>query len=165
MLDIAQLRVYVIRPVLQYLNLWSDVAENLVTGTAIQESRATYIKQQGNGPAVGLFQMEPVTHDDCWNNYIKYHGDLADKLRGLMITNTSTPKPWIGAVPANEMAGNLYYATAMCRVKYLRMPAALPANNIAAIGAYWKQWYNTPQGAGTADEFIQNYTTYNKYPS
>lgn len=162
MIDIGQLRVYVVRPVLTYLNMWSDVAENLVIGTAIQESHATYLKQVGGGPAVGIFQMEPFTHDDTWSNYINYHPDLARLLHGLTMSISSIHPNTINSISANEMIGNLYYATAMCRVRYMRVPAALPNNDVNGLAAYWKQWYNTPNGAGTIQEFVNNYNTYNK---
>ncbi len=40
---------------------------------------------------------------------------------------------------------NLAYATAMCRVHYLRVPRPLPdAGAVRAMGEYWKRHYNTP---------------------
>ncbi len=50
---------------------------------------------------------------------------------------------------------NLAYATAMCRVYYIRVPHPLPdAGDVRAMGEYWKRHYNTPQGRGTVDEFV-----------
>jgi len=62
-LDAGQLRMYVVRPVLRVMSAWSQPAEDLVMGTAAQESRLTYLRQLGGGPALGLWQMEPATHD------------------------------------------------------------------------------------------------------
>ena len=161
MLDVAQLRVLVVRPVLKYLDMWSESAENLIIGTAIQESHLTYLKQLGGGPAVGLFQMEPNTHDDLWTNYIKFRPPIVTKLQGLTFNRLIQDR--FIPIAANEMIGNMYYATAMCRIHYKRVPAPLPSSNPKDLAMYWKQHYNTPQGAGTPAEFISNYKKYNKF--
>ena len=69
-LDVNQVRLYVVRPALQEIGLWSQVAENLVLGTAVTESRLKYLKQLGKGPALGIFQMEPFTHNDIWRTHL-----------------------------------------------------------------------------------------------
>lgn len=161
MIDISHLRNFVVRPVLQYLNMWSEVSENLVVGTAIQESHATYLKQMGGGPALGIYQMEPATHDDIWKNYIAFRQPLADTMRGLMIARY-TSVPLFLKTGAEEMIGNLFYATAMCRLRYKRVPEVIPETSLQGIAYYWKRWYNTPLGAGTEEEFINNYRKYNK---
>jgi len=163
MIDIAQLRILIIRPTLHYMNMWSEAAEDLVVGTAIQESRATYLKQMGNGPALGIFQMEPATHDDIWVNYINYRASLRVDLNYLTMKMSGAHSNTINQIPAQEMIGNLYYATAMCRLQYKRVPAALPSRDVGQLAAYWKQYYNTPLGAGTVDEFVHNFKKYNKY--
>lgn len=161
MLNVIHLRTLIVRPVLEYLDMWSEVAENLVIGTAIQESRLTHLQQLGGGPAVGIYQMEPNTHTDLWNNYIRFRPTLVTKLNNLRVDS-----PFDGQflkVPSYEMIGNLYYATAMCRIHYRRAPSPLPPNDVPLIAAYWKKYYNTPLGAGTVQEFIDNYTKFNKY--
>lgn len=66
-INCEQLRLYVIRPTLEKIELWSEAAENLLLGTTAQESHmGTYIKQVGKGPALGIYQMEPATHKDIW---------------------------------------------------------------------------------------------------
>ena len=146
-LDPHQLRDLVIRPTLQRLGLWSDAVEELVLGTAIQESGLQYLQQLGNGPARGLWQMERPTHDDIWTNFL--HGRT--KL-GLNILGPYT-KP-----DHARLAWDLAYACAMCRVHYLRCPQALPlAGDIEAQAAYWKHAYNTPLGAGMATQYVANW--------
>ena len=56
-LDAKQLRELVIRPALMEIELWSEAAEELVLGTAIVESRLSFIKQLGSGPAFGLWPL------------------------------------------------------------------------------------------------------------
>ena len=60
-LDAKQLRELVIKPALLEIELWSEAAEELVLGTAIVESRLSFIKQLGSGPALGFWQIEPDT--------------------------------------------------------------------------------------------------------
>ena len=71
-----EFRESVIKPTLEKMGLWSESAESLILGTAIQESRLKYRKQIGGGPALGLFQMEPFTHDSIRNDYLDYRKEL-----------------------------------------------------------------------------------------
>ena len=53
-----------------------------------------------------------------------------------------------------ELVRNLAYATAICRVRYARVPGALPAaHDIDGLAAYWKAHYNTALGKGTAADW------------
>lgn len=80
-MDVKQLTELVIRPTLQKLGLYSAAAEQLVVGTIFVESRAKYLKQIGNGPALSIVEMEPATHDDIWQNYLAYRTELSEKVR------------------------------------------------------------------------------------
>lgn len=154
------LRELIIRPTLEEFELWSEAAENLLMGTAAQESHLGYYLKQnlngddGNGVALGLFQMEPKTHMDIWLNYLTYKKPLCKAILAKFTCNGVHP-------PADEMVCNLKYATIMCRIHYLRVKEPIPdANNISALASYWKTYYNTLQGKGTISEFIYNYEKY-----
>ena len=82
-LDAKQLRELVIRPALMEIELWSEAAEELVLGTAIVESRLSFIKQLGSGPALGLWQIEPDTHRNSYDNFLEYREGLYDWVMGL----------------------------------------------------------------------------------
>lgn len=155
--DVVTFRSNVVRPVLQRLALWSQVAENLLVGTALQESLLTYTVQQGGGPALGYFQCEPATHDDIWNNYLKYRTTLASKVRSFIQNDDGTTPP-----DAKIMIDNPYYSAAMARIKYLRSPLPLPADpdDIMALANFWKTVYNTVLGAGKPQEFYDKYVKY-----
>ena len=82
MIHPGHLLFQVINPVLRSMDAWSIAAENLILGTAVQESECGYyLHQLGDGPALGIYQMEPATHDDCWNNFLKYRHDLSDPIK------------------------------------------------------------------------------------
>lgn len=152
LLDVAQFRTYVVKPVLEYLDMYSPAMENLIVGTALQESKLTYLKQLGNGPAIGVYQMEPATFKDHFVNYLTYHQGLKTKLTGL--------RTGLYDNDAAELAGNLYFATAMAAIHYKRRlkDAILPAaTDIAALAKIYKKFYNTPLGKATEEQFIKNY--------
>ena len=77
-MDPKQLTLLVVRPTLKKLGLYSLAAERLIVGTIYQESHAKYLKQLGNGPALGVIQMEPATYGDIWDNYLAYKRTLAN---------------------------------------------------------------------------------------
>ncbi len=143
MIDPLQFRLLVIRPALVRLGLWSLAAERLLLGTALVESRLTYLKQKP-GPALGLYQMEPATHFDIWKTYLAYRPGLALKVKGLAV----------GLPRAEQMVWNLFYATAMARLKYRRDRHALPGeHDLVGLGAYYKRVFNTYEGQGSAASF------------
>jgi hypothetical protein len=135
----------IIRPAIESIGMWSPSAEDLLLGTAIQESRLTYIRQLGGGPARGLWQMEPFTHDDIWTHFLAFRSALATKVRAL-------------GHSADELETNHPYAAAMARLKYYRSPLHMPAHgDINGYAHLWKVVYNTAGGAGTEAEFLENY--------
>jgi hypothetical protein len=151
MLNPTHVRELIIEPALLSLNLRSEAAVELVLGTAIQESSLTFLRQLEDGPAIGLFQMEPATHDDLYKNFIAYRAD-----RFMPALQATERHAGIGA--AGRMAGNLWYAAMMCRLHYFRVPDALPAaGDIEAQAAMWKKVYNTHLGAGTEEEYLENW--------
>ena len=137
----------VVIPTLKELDMYSEEACLLVVGTAIQENRLHYLKQIPSGIAKGICQMEEATHDDIWDNFLKYKPEIKEKLMGL--TNQSMDL-------VDQLKGNLYYAVAMCRIHYYRVSEPLP-NDLAGMARYWKKYYNTELGKGTVEEFIHNY--------
>ena len=92
-----------------------------------------------------MYQIEPATHGDVWQNFLAYRGPLA-----------SLVQHYAGFWPSrvDQLATNLAYATAICRVIYLRAPEELPAELAPdPLAAYWKAQYNTPGGAGRPEEY------------
>jgi hypothetical protein len=140
----------VIIPALTITGTDDPRARKLLLGTGAQESGLRSIVQD-HGPAIGPFQMEPVTHDDIWKNF------LADK-PVLVASISRLVAPADRGKGAILMLAYPQYAAAMCRMHYLRVPSPLPsADDLPGQAAYWKQHYNTPQGAGTVEEYIANY--------
>jgi hypothetical protein len=150
MIAVKDFKTYVIQPALKHMHLYSPAAEELLLGTALQESRLMYLRQLGPGPARGVFQMEPATHDDIWKNYLKYRNVTA------ILVSELTHK-----VVADSLMTDMLYAAAMCRIHYLRVPKKLPEQgDYEAQAAYWKEFYNTFEGAGTEEEYLENWNSY-----
>lgn len=148
----------IVRVALNRMAMPSSDAERLLMGTAAQESEGfKYVRQTGGGPALGYFQMEPATHDDCWTNYILFKPQLKSAVVACLVPNVIPP----GAkMPhASLLLTNNIYAAAMARVKYLRAPGAIPHTGLA-LAHYWKDNYNTKFGAGTVEQFRASWNTY-----
>lgn len=149
---------HVIRPTLGYLQgqdaatIDSDGAAELLLGTAAQESKLRALDQASAGddvtlgPAYGLWQIEPATHDDLWATFLSGRPALAARVRALCAAHPS---------PATQLATNLAYACAIARLVYFRSPVRLaPAGDIAGHAAVWKRVYNTPAGKGQPEQFL-----------
>ena len=159
-LHVEHFRVRVVRAALMRLGLYSASAENLVLGTAIQESDGLRALQQyAGGPAVGIFQMEPVTYESLWKHSIPGLKGIGSKLLQMSSFHGYDVLP-----PADEMSYNMLYAAAMCRVRYYIVPSALPRENDPyAMAVYWKRHYNSALGKGTVDEALPHFQRACKY--
>jgi hypothetical protein len=148
MIDKNQLRT-LIKGILVNFDLHSGDAVNLLMGTAAQESHlGTYIMQQGGGPALGIFQMEPATEIDIWANYISGQPRLKEKIPEIL----GRKYPNVFALKTD-----LAYQIIMARIHYLRQAEPLPSDALG-MARYWKKYYNTPKGKGTVEEFLLNYS-------
>ena len=147
-IDASDLLHRIIRPALSSLALDGPDADALLLATAAQESGLGARLAQASGPALGVWQMEPATHDDIIGNFVASRLSLRRALGTFKAP---------GLKGAEQMAGNLYYACALARLQYARAPGALPKwNDADGQAAYWKAHYNTASGAGTIDEFLAN---------
>ena len=155
------LKDYVIKPALEEVGLYSKSAVQLLLGTCAQESEmGKFLKQIGGGPALGIYQMEPNTHDDIWENFLSYNRitsihyfvyDMYDRLDDTQSYDDLS----------SLLVYDLRYATIMARLHYYRVSEALPdADDVEGLALYWKTYYNTEMGKGTVTEFIRNYERY-----
>lgn len=160
-INTKQLIELIIQPTLKDLNLYSLAAEQLLAGTCAQESgMGTYLAQIPGGIAKGAWQMENETFFDLWENFINFKGNLWVRIAIASGMGDNFPLPDLDGKPG-MMIHNLKYACAMARMHYLRVKEPLPAaNDIPALAAYWKKYYNTSKGAGTEEQFIANWNKY-----
>ena len=153
MIDQRHFRHYVVRPTLGLLGLQAGSAEDLIMGTAAVESHmGTYLKQVGGGPALGVMQMEPETHDDIWRTWLAYRANDARLVKTLVGDH------WVDVVTripkAHLLITDLAYSVAMARHKYRRAAPPLPlVGDWEALGEYWVTHYNAG-GAGTVEKWM-----------
>jgi len=139
-LDQAQLRNLIVKPPLDFMGLGGLSAENLIIGTGIIESRLTYIKQTP-GPALSLWQIEPATYNDLRTRSCLKYPKIVSKMLQFLKMDMLPFK-------ADYLAGNLYAAVMIARMKYYFDRDPLPAaDDFEAMALYYKRIYNTYKGA------------------
>lgn len=135
----------------------SDAAVELLVLTACKESECgRHLYQLSGGPARGIFQMEPATHEDLWRNWLRYRTDWRLDLSRLVF---KLRPGWVLAMEAGEeqLVGNLYYAIAAARANYFRHSERLPAaDNVEGLASYWHRYW-CRGCAGTVREAIHAY--------
>lgn len=150
MIYCPQLRELIIRPALEKLVLYSVEAVELLIFTCAVESKGGTFLKQIKGPALGIYQMEPATYNDIWQNYIRVKSGLRTMM-GLHFNAYTMPSE-------DRMIYDLEFATAMARIHYARIPMPLPmTSDIDGIWQYYKHFYNTNLGASVKDKSIQAY--------
>jgi hypothetical protein len=156
MINAKDLRDYVVVPTLESMGevfpgANSEHAVNLLIGTVFQESvfgDETRLKQV-QGPALGIYQIEPATNQDTWDNYLAFREDRASWVRGLASQNCSDFDA--------ELVTNLRYATAIARIKYWRSQFEWPedAKDTYALGVIWNDHYNANPVHGFPEDFVK----------
>lgn len=135
---------YIVVPVLDQLGMLSLSAVRLMVGTAVVESDCGTWVRQLQGPALGVFQMEPATFESLWADYLQYRPQLAAEVRRMAGT-------WPPGSTA--MVGNNWLACAMARLAYWRVSQPLPKpDDFEGLAAYHKRYYNTELGAARLAE-------------
>jgi len=148
-LDLAQLKSDIALPVALALGLGGDpiARAQMAVCIAVCESNARELRQIG-GPALGICQMEPATHDDCWTNFLKFRTALGGVCLGYL------PARFGGQAVGNAIAleESLAYSIAMASIRFYRSPVALPkAADAYGMNAAWRLGYNTTLGKGAID--------------
>ena len=156
MIECSQLRDYIIKPSLQLINMYSEGSEELLVAICAQESSGgRYLKQIG-GPALGIFQMQPSTHDNIWTKYL-LNSDKEKTINTLGYTVLKGCR-YIISPPAEVMIHNLYYATMMARCFWLGFEGLIPdKNDLDGIWDIYKEYWNTEDGAAIQSKFFSSY--------
>lgn len=148
----SQLTELVIKPTLQKIpNGYSEEALMAVEMIIAHESqRGEYIKQT-NGPALGLIQMEPQTHnstwrfaDTIWENAL-FMGIITEEQRDKKLH----PKP---ERLLYDLAYNVFMARQMLFMKLEKLP-----KHPAGMSRYLKEHWNTIKGAATDYSYLEDW--------
>ena len=131
----------------------SEDAITLIHETGLVESGYKYLRQLGDGPAKSFWQIEPLSAVDNLQHYLKHRKSLM--LRCAMVSmidlkhwQNNDERLWANILEKNIAAGIVH-----CRIKYWRVPKPMP-NTLEGRAKYWKKYYNTDQGKGTEEKYI-----------
>ena len=118
-------------------------ALQLVLGTCAVESNFGEYRQQLNSKvAQGICQIEKPTFEWLKERYYNKY-------------------PFIRPAQFFDLTYNDWLSFIFCRLRYMIVPTALPGvDNIHSIAQYWKRYYNTMEGAGKIEDFINKYNKY-----
>ncbi len=154
MLSAYDLRHLIIRDTLKRLDDWSPAAENLLLGTAAQESGLG--NDLKSGRMLGLCHISPQTHQAVWDKYLVKNPDLASRVRGLASQRSFLSNPH------GELVTNLIYATAIAWLIYKRCNQALPAeSDVNGLAKFWHRHFHA-KAAATEGDFVN---TWNQLPT
>jgi hypothetical protein len=152
-----ELRSFVIRPTLEHLGERGEralAAENLLLGTAAQESQLGFHLRVKRARGLGIYQITPQIHVNIWDRYLIDFPDLASSIRGLASQHEFL------AHPHAELATNLSYATAIAWMVYRRTNRPMPSpDDVPALGRLWFRHF-PHRSADTAEHFAASYRRY-----
>lgn len=141
----------IIKPCIDALELDSGREKNigaLLLYTSSQESHLVYYRQLSGGPALSLWQVEPNTYHDCYENYLVYRKPLLQKILDF--------SGYEEFPDASELEHNQKLACAIARIVYRRSPLVIPQwNDIEGMWKIYKECYNTHLGKAQKHEFIE----------
>ncbi len=125
----------------------ADATELLMMIAAHESHLGTYLRQE-NGPALGLFQIEPATETDLYKNYLGFRPDM-EEFVGQYATDSQD---------VANLEHNLAYQIVIARIQLYRKPGKLPTlpHNMAA---YAKEHWNSILGKATVDDYLEAYGT------
>jgi hypothetical protein len=126
---------------LKEIGLFSIEAVELILGTTAKESDfGKYLKQLGNGPALGALQIERPTFNDLKQRF-------------------GNRFPSIQSFCFEQLEWDLKASIVIARIKYFSCPGPIP-KDLMGQAQYWKRYYNTYLGSGTVEEYLESYRRY-----
>jgi hypothetical protein len=155
MLNVEQIRNFVIQPSLQAIGLASKEAVELLVGTALIESGLTQLAQRPTSIALGLWQMENPTY----TSLLAFLDDSQHFKQSILdfLAMKDLPRSY------GFLAGNLYASCIFARLKYYTIDEPLPqASDVRGLSNYWGKYYNTKNLDRDKKRFVELYNKYGK---
>lgn len=141
-------------PVFTALGMIADNSVELGLGTIACEADFGAYRKQIGGDAWGICQIEQATYADLWR-YLLERPKFYERVISLVPCETPPDIEFLGTGVGDVLS------VALMRIKYWMIPAPIPpAGMIGALGSYYKQYYNTPAGKGSALNFVKKYQEY-----
>lgn len=138
----------IVEETLYTLDMYSDDALTLIMRTGWAESGYRTMKGATSGnPALGFWQVEPVTAKDTLDNYVKFRPQIKKALVSLGLNESNLEFC---------LLSNIALQVAFCRLKYRRDSKPIPSwDDMEGQAKYWKRVYNTELGRGTVEHFLK----------
>ena len=136
----------------------------LLLGTAATESRFEHRRQLGFGPDVdrgawGLWQTESAPLLDGLK-YLQRRPELAHRAAQWLYRRDAAVWPYMYDWDMRSILRVIYnddrMGCLMARIHYMRFPPPIPESP-GDQGAYYKRYYNTDLGQGSASKFVDDY--------
>ena len=137
----------------------SDDAVTLVHETGLVESGYKYLRQLGDGPAKSFWQIEPATAIDNLAHYLEHRKSLMGKCSEASMVDLKHWQSYDEYIWSDILEKNIAAGIVHCRIKYWRVPKSMP-NTLEGRAGYWKKYYNTDQGKGTEEKYIDTVKEY-----
>lgn len=130
----------------------NEKAFNMLIETACQETMlGQYRDPSTHVTGVGVTQFDQIGFDDVKLHTSVQKIELISKEFGIDIR----------AAELRDLAHSPLLGFIFCRLKYMRITELIP-DSLEGRAEYWKRYYNTAAGKGTAQEYINNYRRYGR---
>jgi hypothetical protein len=144
-----EMRHLVVRETLQELGDWSLDNENLLLGTAAQESGLGLKLKEGR--MAGIYRISPAAHRAVWDKYLIHKPDLASIVRGLAGQRSFLQNPH------GELVTNLKYATAIAWLIYKKAGHELTKNSTPEqLAIFWHRHFHA-RATGRVEDYINTF--------
>lgn len=146
----TELLEFIIRPTLRRLGVFAPAAENLLLGTAAVQSNMGFYLSGAQG--IGVFGIDPDSHQAVWDEYLAFNEDLASEIRGF-----ASQHEFLKA-PHAELACNLRYATAIAWMMYQRDNVDLgKLQTVQDLADCWHRVFARKNDQQTPDNFLTHF--------
>ena len=148
-MKLQQVIDYWIKPALEYFpqNLRTTNRVQFMLAIGCIESGYRAVAQEPVPDALGFWQMQRSTFNDCIENFLRYNNEFSDGWEVLGELHRTFYK---------NLASDCIFACYMASIKVYRAPPALPEfNDFKGMAEYWKTYYNASPNGASIDEAME----------
>ena len=148
-MKLQQVIDYWIKPALEYFpeELRTPNRTQFMLAIGCIESGYSAVAQEPVADALGFWQMEKATFNDCLKNFLNYDNEFKN---GWEILNN------LHFGSYRSMTYDCVFACYMAAIKVYRAPPALPEfNDFKGMAEYWKTYYNASPHGATIEEALE----------
>jgi len=150
---------------------YADRTAQLLFGTAAQEGHLRWERQrsprwEGDIGGFSKWQLESGSIVASLD-YLKRRPAVLSHVTRFLFADSHAPLNWLdlwsldGILWALRIDDNDVPGVLFARLHYFRVPAAIPPT-LDEQAMYWKQFYNTFRGDGTAGQYLKNWVAFCK---